>query len=209
MKGIETDESKGKTKWGLIGAVISAFAASICCVGPLVLLALGVSGAWIGNLTALEPYRPIFMMVTLGFLGFAFYRVYRKPKVESCAPGNSCATPRSHHIHRATLWIVTAFSLGLFAFPRVAPHLFASTTSAENAPTTQEILAVKNLTCAACTVTVKKTLTRLDGVKGAKVTLQPPEAVVVFDPARVSIEDLVHATTYAGYPSSVKGEGGK
>jgi mercuric ion binding protein len=58
-------------------------------------------------------------------------------------------------------------------------------------------------------VTVKKSLTQLDGVKRAKVTLQPPEAVVVFDPAKVSIEDLVHATTYAGYPSSVKGEGGK
>ena len=71
---------------GLIGAVVSAIAASICCVGPLVLLALGVSGAWIGNLTALEPYRQIFMVAALGFLGFAFYRVYRKPRSGSTPP---------------------------------------------------------------------------------------------------------------------------
>ncbi len=209
MKRIETDESKGKPRWGLIGAVISAIAASVCCVGLLVLLALGVSGAWIGNLTALEPYRPISMMVTLGFLGFAFYRVYRKPKAESCAPGSSCANPRSDRINKAILWVITVLILGLFAFPRVAPHLFASTTPAESAPTTHEILAVKNLTCASCTVTVKKSLTRLDGVKRAQVTLNPPEAVVAFDPARVSIGDLIQATTNAGYPSSVKGEGGK
>ena len=209
MKRIETDESQGRPRWGLIGAVVSAIAASVCCVGPLVLLALGVSGAWIGNLTALEPYRPIFMMVTLGFLGFAFYRVYWKSKAESCLPGSSCANPRSDRINKAILWMITALILGLFAFPRVAPYLFASVTAEERVPTTHEILEVKNLTCASCTVTVKKSLTRLDGVKRAEVTLNPPEAVVAFDPAKISIEDLVRATTNAGYPASVKQEGGK
>jgi hypothetical protein len=60
----------------LVGSILAAFGASICCVGPLVLLALGISGAWISSLTALEPYRPIFMGLTLLFLGFAFYRLY-------------------------------------------------------------------------------------------------------------------------------------
>jgi mercuric ion transport protein len=60
----------------LIAGILSAIGASICCVGPLVLLALGVSGAWIGSLTALEPYRPILIGLTLLFLGFAFYRLY-------------------------------------------------------------------------------------------------------------------------------------
>jgi len=60
----------------LIAGILSAIGASICCVGPLVLLALGVSGAWIGSLTALEPYRPILIGVTVVFLGLAFYRLY-------------------------------------------------------------------------------------------------------------------------------------
>ncbi len=44
---------------------LAAILASACCLGPLVLIALGFSGAWIGNLTVLEPYRPIFIGVAL------------------------------------------------------------------------------------------------------------------------------------------------
>lgn len=54
----------------------------------------------------------------------------------------------------------------------------------------------------------KKNLTKLDGVQEARVTLKPPEAVVVYDPSKISIEDLIKATTNAGYPSSVKKKGG-
>ena len=51
------------------GGVLGAIAASSCCIVPLALFGLGVGGAWIGNLTALAPYQPIFVAVTLGFLG--------------------------------------------------------------------------------------------------------------------------------------------
>ena len=79
---METARSQGPRdtkRWGLIGAVGAAVAASICCLGPLVLLFLGVGGAWIVSLTALEPYRPLFVLVTFGFLSLAFYTVYGKP----------------------------------------------------------------------------------------------------------------------------------
>ena len=64
-----TTQPKRHGKWGVIGAIAAAIAASGCCIGPLVLAVLGVSGAWVGNLTAFEPYRPIFMTLTLGLLG--------------------------------------------------------------------------------------------------------------------------------------------
>jgi mercuric ion transport protein len=63
-------------KSSLLAGVAAGIGASVCCVGPLALLALGVSGAWIGNLTALEPYRPLFIGLTLVFLGLAFLRLY-------------------------------------------------------------------------------------------------------------------------------------
>ncbi len=56
-------------KGSLVAGSLTAIGASVCCVGPLVLLALGISGAWITNLAALEPYRPIFIGLTLFFLG--------------------------------------------------------------------------------------------------------------------------------------------
>jgi mercuric ion transport protein len=106
----------------LIAGILSAIGASVCCVGPLVLLALGVSGAWIGSLTALEPYRPIFIGLTLLFLGFAFYRLYLARPV--CSPQAACANPHILKRQRLAFWIVTVVALGLIAAPWVAPLFY-------------------------------------------------------------------------------------
>ena len=63
-------------KDSLIAGVLAAIGASVCCVGPLVLLALGIGGSWVGSLTAMEPYRPFFIGMTLLFLGLAFRELY-------------------------------------------------------------------------------------------------------------------------------------
>jgi len=106
----------------LVAGILSAIGASICCVGPLVLLALGVSGAWIGSLTALEPYRPIFVGLTLLFLGFAFYRLYLvRP---ACSPAAACANPQTLKRQRLAFWIATALVLGLIAVPWFAPLFY-------------------------------------------------------------------------------------
>jgi mercuric ion transport protein len=103
----------------LVAGIVAAIGASACCLGPLVLLALGVSGAWIGSLTALEPYRPIFIGLTLLFLAFAFRRLYLARSV--CSPGSACANPRTLNRQRLGFWIVTILLLGLIAVPWFAP----------------------------------------------------------------------------------------
>ena len=82
------------------------------------------------------------------------------------------------------------------------PYLFAENT--ETIETKQVVLDVKNMTCPACWYKVKKSLTRLDGVKTAKVSLLSDQAVVTYEPSKISIDDLIKATTDAGYPSSIK-----
>jgi mercuric ion transport protein len=106
----------------LVAGILSAIGASICCLGPLVLLALGVSGAWIGSLTALEPYRPIFIGLALVFLGLAFYRLYLVRPV--CSPNSSCANPRVLKRQRLGFWIVVVLVLGLLAAPWFAPLFY-------------------------------------------------------------------------------------
>ena len=106
----------------LVAGILSALGASACCVGPLVLLALGVSGAWISSLTSLEPYRPIFIGLTLLFLGFAFYRLYLAAPV--CRPESGCGNPRSLKRRRLAFWIVTVLVLGLIAVPWFAPLFY-------------------------------------------------------------------------------------
>lgn len=107
----------------LIGGVIAALAASVCCVGPLVLLGLGVGGAWISNLTALEPYRPIFIGGVLVFLGLAFRKLYLVPEV--CQPGQSCANPVTRRNQRVVFWVVTMILAALIAFPWYGAVLLA------------------------------------------------------------------------------------
>jgi mercuric ion transport protein len=76
----------------LVASALAAILASTCCLGPLVLVALGVSGAWIGNLTVLEPWRPMLIGAALVALFFAGRRIFKQ--ASSCKPGEVCATPQ-------------------------------------------------------------------------------------------------------------------
>ncbi len=109
-------------KGSLIAGALAAVGASVCCVGPLVLLALGISGTWVGSLTAMEPFRPFFVILTLVFLGLAFRKLYLLPQV--CVPGTPCANPETRRRQRVTFWIVTALLVGLLAVPWLAPLFY-------------------------------------------------------------------------------------
>jgi len=109
--------------WLAAGGVFGAFLASACCIGPLVLLTLGISGAWIGNLTALEPYKPIFAVIALGFIAAGFLQVYfRKPTV--CEPGSYCARPASARITKTALWASLILVIAALTIDWWAPLLY-------------------------------------------------------------------------------------
>ena len=67
-----------------VGGILGAIAATSCCILPLALFGLGITGAWIGNLAALTPYQPIIIPITAGFLVYGYYLVYWKPKKACC-----------------------------------------------------------------------------------------------------------------------------
>jgi mercuric ion transport protein len=91
---------------------------------PFLLFAAGVSGAWIGDLTALEPYQPIFAAASLGFIGWGAWRLRRKAKI-ACQDGY-CATPRSDRIARIGLWTAAVLIVIALAFPYVIRALITS-----------------------------------------------------------------------------------
>ncbi len=102
------------------GGVLGALTASACRIAPLVLFGLGVSGAWIGNLTAVAPYQPIFVAVTLGFLVAGFVMVYRTPKA-ACPVDTTHAPPISTRTTKIALWSATILIAAAIAFPYVTP----------------------------------------------------------------------------------------
>ena len=114
----ESTGSKGALAVGGLAAIL----ASTCCLGPLVLVLLGFSGAWIGNLTILEPYRPIFIAVAVGLLFFAYRRIFRP--VAACRPGELCAIPQVRTTYKIIFWVVAALVLVALAFPYVLPLFY-------------------------------------------------------------------------------------
>lgn len=109
-------------RWALFAGGVAALLASTCCLGPLVLLMLGFSGAWIGNLTALEPYRPIFISVALVALLFAWRRIWRPAMV--CMPGSLCATPQVNRTYKFLFSAVSMLVLTALMFPYIAPWFY-------------------------------------------------------------------------------------
>lgn len=109
----EPRNSRGVLAAGGIAAIL----ASTCCLGPLVLVALGFSGAWIGNLTVLEPYRPVFIGAALVALFFAWRSLFRP--AQDCKPGDVCAIPQVRTAYKVIFWVVVALVLVALVFPYV------------------------------------------------------------------------------------------
>jgi mercuric ion transport protein len=120
----EIAPSAGKAGLAAAGGILGALVASSCCILPLVLFTAGISGVWIGNLTALAPYQPIFLAATAGFLGVGYWLVYRQPQV-ACADG-ACARPLPRRGVKAVLWAATALVLAAVAFNYLAPVLLGA-----------------------------------------------------------------------------------
>ncbi len=109
----------GRQRLVAVGGILAALGAASCCVVPFALFMLGVSGAWIGNLTALEPYQPVFTAIAAACLGYGFYLVYRRPKI-ACAEGSYCASPSSSRLAKLGLWAALVLVLIAVGFPRIA-----------------------------------------------------------------------------------------
>ncbi len=111
-------------KLAAAGGLLGALAASSCCILPVVLFSLGISGAWIGNFTQLAPYKPIFIAATLAFLGTGYWLVYRSSK-PACAEGEACARPLPNRFVKIVLAAATVLVIVAFAFDYVAPLLLS------------------------------------------------------------------------------------
>ncbi|TAL85942.1 MAG: mercuric ion transporter MerT [Rhodanobacter sp.] len=111
-------DGKGALAVGGLAAIL----ASTCCLGPLLLVTLGFSGAWIGNLTVLEPYRPIFIAAALTMLFFAYRRIFR-PAV-ACRPDDVCAIPQVRSTYKIIFWVVAGLVLLALVYPYVLPLFY-------------------------------------------------------------------------------------
>jgi mercuric ion transport protein len=107
------------------GGLLGALAASSCCILPLALFSLGVSGAWIGSFTQLAPYQPYFLAATLVFLGTGYWLVHRASQ-RVCADDEACARPLPSRLVKAALVVATILVTAALGFDFLAPLLLNS-----------------------------------------------------------------------------------
>ena len=121
-KTIKSDKATKKiiATGGLLGAIV----ASTCSVLPVFLLALGISGSWIGSFRSLAPYKPFFVMISLVFIGAGFWMVYFKPQISiPKVQSTSCYRPFSEKTIKIMLWSAVIIILIVFLIPYIVPSL--------------------------------------------------------------------------------------
>lgn len=106
----------------LLAGGLAAILASTCCLGPLILVTLGFSGAWIANLTVLEPYRPFFIAASLVALFVAYRSIFRP--LHACKPDEVCAIPQVRFTYKVIFWAVALMVMVALAFPYVLPLFY-------------------------------------------------------------------------------------
>ena len=202
-------EEKGmKERFATGGAVVAAAAASLCCVGPLVFVALGL-GAF-GASAIFEALRPYLLSTAGLLLAFGFYRAYFRRSGAACAPGEVCATKPSGPATRAALW-VAAFSVMAFA---LSPYYAGALTRRLRARTTQAAAAqssaaratfkISGMSCPGCEETIKLALEQTPGVRASEVSYERGEAVVEYDPTVTDVAKIRKAIDETGYSCQIK-----
>lgn len=189
-------------------AFIASIISSLCCVLPVLSVALGI-GAF-GAASVFETLRPYFLVAAFAALGFAFYKTYFRR--EECIEGEVCATKPIGRINQMFLWIATigivTFALFPFytgflvsAFGSNAPETpnqvsVASKNEAQNKTVTIE---VEGMTCNGCASHIDETLKKLKGVISAKASYQDKNVKVVYNPNQITLENIKKAINDIGY----------
>lgn len=119
---VAPEEKSGIGTFVAAGAVLGAVAASSCCILPIVLLSLGVGGAWMANLTALAPYQSYILAGTGAALGYGYWLVCRRTLV-GCSGGEGCARSQQNRLVVAALVLATVLVAAAVGVNVFAPIL--------------------------------------------------------------------------------------
>lgn len=181
----------------LIGSIGAALAATACCLGPLVLVSLGLGGAWLSRLSALGS--PFFMLLAFGFIVMGFYRSQQQAQVH-CEEGSLCAQPAVKKSTRAALWFSVIIVSLILAGPYLAPRVLANHTNKIGIKNQKHtVFQVSGMSCVACTTTIETALYQVKGVIQVHVSLTPPEAKISYDPQLTNSTEVLKATQNVGY----------
>lgn len=186
----------GKKSWFLAGGLISAVAASVCCIGPVLALTVGAGGFAASSWFA--QWRPFFLVASSILLAFAWYVTYRRPR-DACGLNETCSASRMRKGPKIALWVVTALALPAALFPTLIPSDSVRSGNIAVAGGTELRVAIPSMDCPSCAKGIKGTLRRQPGVRDASVNFDSKQAVVVFDASATTADKLISAIDSTGF----------
>jgi mercuric ion transport protein len=183
-----------KDKLALGGSALSAVAASLCCIGPLVAVMIGASGFAAAGLFA--PWRPLFLTATVILLAAAWYLTYRSPKEDHCSR-ERCQRSAVAKWNKVVLWLATGLVIAIAAFPTysgAAARLLVPVGTSESDPNQVKLatlqVSIPSMDCMACEAGIEAKLKKQNGIQSAQVDFATKTAVIHFDPGKLSPEKV-------------------
>ena len=185
-------------------ALLAALAASSCCLGPVILAALGLGGA--GVFAGVAAYRPLLLGVTAVFLGVGFYLSYRKPKVvqgDACG----CERPKAGRLPRILLWVATVVTLLVAAAPPLLAKLSAPKDPMGQTPASGPVataaIRVDGIDCEACAAPIRKALVGAGGFNDLKLDVPTKMVTVSYVPGPGRPDIYLKAIDDLGYEAKL------
>jgi len=194
MKTLKT----GNRAW--VAGLITATAASLCCITPVLALLSGASSI-AAAFSWMEPYRPYLIGVTVALLGFAWYQKLSPPKENmQCA----CEEKPSFWQSKIFLGIVTGLAIVLMLFPAYSKLFFPKPEArqvviVEKDNIRQVKLDIGGMDCEACSQTIDRALSKVPGVLKYETQFKNGSSIVTFDNTKTNEKAIVDAVNGAGY----------
>lgn len=187
---------KRASSWTLAGGIFAAIVASLCCLGPLLALSLGLGS--FAAATFFAQWRPLFLALTFALLGLAWFMAYRRPK--SGCDDATCAR-RPGRAMRISLWLGTLIAVVAAAYPWSAGSLHGAAPAVAASAGEKISVAIPTMDCAACAKGIEASLQRAPGVLQARVNYDSKRADIIFDSAVTNSEKLLAQIDSTGFPA--------
>jgi mercuric ion transport protein len=180
-------------------SIITAIAASLCCVTPVLALIAG-SGSIVSSFSWVEPARPYLIGITIIVLGISWYLKLRPQPADECG----CVAEKPGFIQsKSFLLIITLFAALMITFPAYAKFLYPKAPSAilnsESSNIQSVELSISGMTCAACEEHITHELKKLPGIIESTVSYKNKNALIKFDDSKTNIKDITNVVNATGY----------
>ncbi|MEX1276016.1 MAG: mercuric transporter MerT family protein [Bacteroidota bacterium] len=200
-----------KTKVTTVAAVVAAIVGSLCCIGPVAVVVIGVGS--IGAFSVFWEYRPYLIGLTAVLLPLAFYLTYRKREV-ICEDG-TCKIESASKGNKFTVWFAAALAGIAIAFPffnltnTTSAQAMLLQDSAVRPGISRVVLEIEGMDCKGCAKGLEATLGNVKGVKKAAIAFEQGRAVIEYDSSKVKPDQLVASVDESGFKAKISSMGRK